>query len=118
MYRSPIKYKLTRKCQTSCNKDKHFLCLHLPRLQTSTSCTNSLWTGCHLDSLSTDEDLKRQLAGYDFSVRSLNGTTCSCTKCVPGESVPGLSAAPHVLSHALKHPFVRSRNHKPVLRHS
>ncbi|XP_045114818.1 uncharacterized protein LOC123506634 [Portunus trituberculatus] len=61
--------------------------------------------------LSTDEDLKRQLASYDFSVRSLNGTTCSCTKCVPGESVPGLS-------HALKHAFVRNRNHKPTPRHS
>ncbi|XP_045114835.1 glutamate-gated chloride channel alpha-like [Portunus trituberculatus] len=36
--------------------------------------------------LSTDEDLKRQLASYDFSVRSLNGTTCSCTKCVPETS--------------------------------
>ncbi|MPC22058.1 hypothetical protein E2C01_015063 [Portunus trituberculatus] len=32
--------------------------------------------------LNTDEDLKLQLIGYDFSARSLNGTTCSSTKCV------------------------------------
>ncbi|XP_063889093.1 glutamate-gated chloride channel alpha-like [Scylla paramamosain] len=39
-----------------------------------------------LPGLSTDDDLKRQLAGYDFSVKILNGTTCSCNKCVPETS--------------------------------
>ncbi|XP_050690862.1 glycine receptor subunit alpha-2-like [Eriocheir sinensis] len=36
--------------------------------------------------LSTDDDLKQQLAGYDFSVKALNGTTCPCPKCVPNVS--------------------------------
>ncbi|KAG0713221.1 Glycine receptor subunit alpha-2 [Chionoecetes opilio] len=36
--------------------------------------------------LNTDADVKKQLAGYDFSVKSVNGTTCSCTDCFPAMS--------------------------------
>ena len=35
--------------------------------------------------LGTD-DLERHLAGYDFSVKSLNGTMCLCVKCTPRKS--------------------------------